>query len=134
MSKTIFPPPEFSGKSYEAWCRELKLWRTLTDLDKKKQAPAIALSLKGKYREVAMSLTDDEMTAESGFDNLLTKLDQKFKKDKVDLAYEAYNNFERYRRSQSTSIVEFVNEFESRYDEMAKYDMKYPKRLRGVSF
>ena len=26
--------------------------------------------------------------------------------------------------------MEFVNEFESRYDEMAKYDMKYPKKVK----
>ena len=30
--------------------------------------------------------------------------------------------------------MELVNEFESRYDEMAKYDMKYPEKVKGCKF
>ena len=39
-------PPAFTAlKSYSRWIEEIKVWQALTDLDKKKQGLAIALSL-----------------------------------------------------------------------------------------
>ena len=39
------PPALTALKSYSRWTEEIKVWQALTDLDKKKQGLAIALSL-----------------------------------------------------------------------------------------
>ena len=43
-------PPAFNStiKPYSRWIEEIKAWRSLTDLDKKKQGLAVALSLDEK--------------------------------------------------------------------------------------
>ena len=50
MSNYKAPPVFKEDMSYEAWKKELAIWTTFTDLDKKKQGPAIFLSLNGKLR------------------------------------------------------------------------------------
>ena len=45
----MFQPPILkSGEDFENWEHEIKIWQCVMDLKKKKQAPAIYLSLEGK--------------------------------------------------------------------------------------
>uniref|UniRef100_A0AAV2KD24 Uncharacterized protein n=1 Tax=Knipowitschia caucasica TaxID=637954 RepID=A0AAV2KD24_KNICA len=50
------PPPFEEGKLYESWKNEVGIWARVTDLEKKKQALAVALSLSGRARETAMEI------------------------------------------------------------------------------
>ena len=56
-------PPSFSeAKPYNRWVDEIKVWQTVTELDKKKQGPAIALSLpenEGTIRDKVFSELGD---------------------------------------------------------------------------
>ena len=42
------PPALKDDDSYEKWLKELAIWQLYTDLDKKKQGPALTLRLTGK--------------------------------------------------------------------------------------
>ena len=48
MANYKAPPVFKEDTSHEAWEKELAIRTTFTDLDKKKQGPAIFLSLNGK--------------------------------------------------------------------------------------
>ena len=101
-------PPDFAGKTYEAWRREVSLWQHVTDLDIKKQAAALALSLTGQYRDIATSIDDSQLNCDDGVKNLLETLDKTFKKNSCDLAYESYKQFEHYRRCEDSTMLQYI--------------------------
>ena len=62
--------------NYELWKKEIKLLKTFTDLDAKKQGPAIRLSLTGEAREAALELSVENLNSDTGVVQLLAKLDE----------------------------------------------------------
>lgn len=66
-------PPTFSeSKPYNRWIDEIKVWQTVTELDKRKQGSAIALSLpedESNIRDKVFSeLGVDKLNKEDGVD------------------------------------------------------------------
>ena len=109
-------PPVFNETiSYESWKNEIEVWRLVTDLSKEKQALAIVLSLSGKAREKARELNIAVINVATGVDLLIQKLDEIFKKEEVDGAYEAYNKFEHFKRDQEKSMINYIIEFDELY-------------------
>ena len=45
------PPVLSETKSYQQWSKQLNIWQMITDVDKKKIALVVILSLSGKARE-----------------------------------------------------------------------------------
>ena len=62
--------------NYELWKKEIKLWKTFTDLDAKKQGPEICLSFTGKACEAALDLSVENLNSDVGVVQLLTKFDE----------------------------------------------------------
>lgn len=120
-------PPSFNEKtSYESWKNEIEIWRLVTDLDKKKQALAITLSLSGRARESALEIAAHDLNTDTGMDVLLSKLDSVFLKEEKDRQYEAYTEFDRINRQSGTSMVDYIIEFEQRYNKIRKFKMELP--------
>lgn len=119
-------PPKFDEETYDSWKNELAIWVLVTDLDKKKQALAVTLSLSGKAREAALAIDASELNKDDGIKTLLAELDKVFQKERVDSAYEAYKTFDAYRKADSTSMSEYIIEFDQRYQKTRKYDMALP--------
>ena len=69
------------------------LWTLVTDLDEKKRGVAVALSLSGPRREVAMEVPSTELNQENGLESLLNKLETVFGIDTVDAAFISYDSF-----------------------------------------
>ncbi len=87
-------PPVFDEKkSYESWKNEVEIWRLVTDLDKKKQALAVALSLMGRARDSVMEIAAGDLNKDDGMTTLLTKLAL------------AYTEFDRVTRESGVSFV-----------------------------
>ena len=109
-------PPILDGsKSYETWKVEIAAWERCTDLPKNKRAMAIALSLTGKARSQAMLMDINVLNEDNGVTQILAELDKVFQKDAIDLAYDAYTNFDKYVKSDDVSMTDYVTEFEQRY-------------------
>ena len=106
------PPALSKSTSYENWLKELKIWQLYTEIKKEKQGPAIFLTLEGKAREAVLELDVENISGESGIDNIIKKLDSLYKKDTVQVAYEAYDKFERFKRPENMSMKNFIIEFE----------------------
>ena len=98
--------------TYEQWLKELEIWQCFTDIPKAKQAPAIFLTLEGKAREAVLELDVANLSCDDGVKNLTTRLDKLYSKDKAQQAYEAYDDFERFKRPENMPMAEFINEFE----------------------
>ncbi|CAL9707805.1 unnamed protein product [Knipowitschia caucasica] len=120
------PPPFEEGKLYESWKNEVGIWARVTDLEKKKQALAVALSLSGRARETAMEIPVDELNEDTGMKILLDKLDSLFLKEEKDRIYEAYTDFDRIVKHESVSMADYIIDFEQRYSRMRKHKMELP--------
>ncbi|CAG2237353.1 unnamed protein product [Mytilus edulis] len=100
----------------------------VTELDKKRGL-ALALSLQGKPREVALEITPEDLNVDEGVDKLIIELDKLFEKDKTDQAYAAYTAFDKYHRESSIKMCDYIIEFEQKYNKCKKYDMPLPDAI-----
>lgn len=126
------PPVFTTQKPYSRWVDEIKAWEALTDLDKNKRGIAIALSLpeegQSSIRDKVFSdLTLDALKADDGVNQLIAFMDKIFKKDELSEAYEAYTEFDRFRRSKVSSMENYVTEFEKLYNKTKKFKMDLPQ-------
>ena len=83
-----------------------------TDLSKSRQVPAIFLTLEGKTREAILELEVDKLSCDGGVKNIIEQLDKLYLKDKTQTAYLAYDQFEKFRRSSTMSVSDYIIEFE----------------------
>jgi transposase InsO family protein len=123
------PPKLGPDTNYESWKNEVEMWRLVTDLEKKKQALAVALSLTGKAREVALEIDADELNRNDGLTRLLNSLDKVFEKEAKDLSYAAYTEFDKFRKRPDMSMEDYVIEFERLYNKCRKYRMILPDAI-----
>ena len=107
------PPLLSFYKSYTDWKKLLQIWTGFTSLEKKKQGPALVLTLDGKAQEAALELTSDEIYADSGVPNIIKRLDKIYMKDSLTEKYNAIENFESFKRS-GNNMKEFLIEFDKR--------------------
>ena len=115
--------------AYDTWRREISLWQRVTELTKKKQAMAVALSLSGKYREVATSISTDDLDSDNGTTELLKVMDENFKKESLDTAYETYVSFEQLQRGENT-MSDFIVEFEAVNNRLKSCGIDLPAELK----
>ena len=106
--------------------KELAIWQLYTDLDKKKQGPALTLSLTGKARDCVLELPVDDIGTEGSVKKIIDRRDKLFLKDKVQNAYIAYETFESFKRSSEMSVTEYNNESERLHHKLKEYDMGLP--------
>ena len=126
-------PPDFSKcKSYERYKQELKAWRIVTDLPKKKQGIAIALSLPedgdetGIREKVFEELELEDLERDTGLDTLIAFFDKNLGKDDVADLFEKFEDFEDYGRGKETSIMEYIKNFDQKYNRLVKLNMSLP--------
>ena len=78
-SKNYKLPPGFDErKSYENCKNEVEMWKRVTELDKKKQALAVALPLKGRAKDIALEIPAEDLDKDNGMTTLIQELDKVF--------------------------------------------------------
>ena len=75
------PPPFTEGDDYDVWKKDLELWQMFTELDVKKQAIAVHLSLTGRARSATTELSIEDMKSTDAMKILIAKLDRVFARD-----------------------------------------------------
>ncbi|CAL9697179.1 unnamed protein product [Knipowitschia caucasica] len=114
-------PPKFDeARPYECWKNEVSIWRLVTELDKTKQALAVALGLEGRARETALEISAVDLNKDDGMETLLAKLDAVFLREEKDRAYEAYSHFDSITKGSALSMADYIIDFEQRYNRMKK--------------
>ena len=79
------------------------------------------LTLEGKARETILNLDIQEIKAKNGVENIVKALNKLYLKDKLQMAYETYNVFERFCRPEKMSIKEYIYEFECLLNKTKKH-------------
>lgn len=98
-SKRFFVPPELSDvQEIDNWLREIEIWQCVTELEKKKQGPAIYLSLSENIRHSCSDISVTTLSQDTGVETLTNKLKTLFAKDENTLAFIAYEKFECFQR------------------------------------
>ena len=80
--------------SYLTLKKKIQLWKTFMDPIPKKQAPAICLFLSGNTRKAELQLLVEIFNSHEGVTELMKTLDILYVKDKDQIIYEAYDEFE----------------------------------------
>lgn len=122
------PPEMRDDLLYDDWKKELKIWCSFTDLDKKRQGPALFLTLKGKARETVLAEVEvAKLQADDGVDKVTEALDKLYKRNASESAFTAFENFIKFRRHSSMSISDFIIEFNIRLGKIKSHEMDLPE-------
>ena len=120
------PPELHEAIEYVAWKKEIEIWKIVCKYDKKEMAPAVTLSLKGSAREAAREMSIADLNADDGLDKLITKLDGLYLKDEKQRKYVAIKSFEKFTRSSSQTLDDYINEFERYYNKIKTHGVNLP--------
>ena len=128
---TKTPPELYNDVNYEDWKRDVEIWKMFTDLEKKKQGPALYLSLKGNAKECVRELKPADIGGEDGFQLILNKLDTVYE-DNINLrTFNAFKTFYDFRRPADMSIKEFIIHYESLYHKLISYKVNLPEGVQS---
>ena len=95
MAKFMIAPPQLEPSNNTSWKKEMVFWEHATNVDKKKLAARVYLTLTGKAREAILEILPTDLNEEDGLSKLYSKLDELFKEDENEAALETYHEFER---------------------------------------
>ena len=122
MASNNKTPPAFkNGDDYDKWCKKIRIWQSFTNLDDTKQGPALFLVLEDDAQDAVLELDPAKIEAKDGVKNIISCLDELFKKDKTQSAFEALEAFEGYKRPRDLPMTDFCNEFERLYNKTKTY-------------
>ena len=118
----VKPPVLRSGETYEMWKKKIRLWEKCTNLARDARAPAIVLILEGAAQTAALKIDTDTLASDDGVEALLTKLDKLFKEDEDQITFSVYDTFEKFRKTDSMSLTEYLIQFELLYEKAKAYN------------
>ena len=129
MAVNFKNPPEMRDDLlYDDWKKELQIWSMFTDLEKKRQGPAIFLTLKGKARETILAeIKPTDMSKDNGVDTITASLDKLYVKNESASAFNAFENFSRFRRPSNMSIKDYMIDFNLRLCKIRSHAMDLPE-------
>ena len=132
MSK-LKAPPVFNADedSYEDFKRELEIWDSFTELEKKKRGPAVYLSLQKKTKQALRGLKPAELSADDGLLKIIDKLDEVYLADSSTRAYTAFQRFYNCKREEGETFEAFIIRFEDKYSDMSQYEMTLPDSIKA---
>ena len=109
------PPFDKDVDDYLKWKKKFKLWQSITDVAETKHGGLLVLRLDDSTQEKILELvTEEQIKAANGADTVITQLDQLVGVEATVTAFEAYEQFETYKRPHNVSIKDYCSEFQSR--------------------
>ena len=124
------PPAWPSDMTYESWKTEIDIWMAVTELKAEKQAPAVALTLTDRKREIAKETPLAELKSVDGMKILLEKFKKAFQREEIDIAFDDYVKFEQHKRDYNTSVAEHLINFDTiLYAKLLQHKMVVPDAI-----
>ena len=121
MSSINKTSPSLSGsKSYDDWLKAVNIWRKFTSLEPEKQVPAIVLLLE-ELQDGVLELDNGIIYGKDSVDKIIARLNKIYKKDELTQKYNALELFKKYKRQDSTTICNFLTEFEKCFFKTRSY-------------
>ena len=108
-------PPPFDRKvdDYTKWKKNFAIWQSITDVVNTKQGGLLVLGLDEDTRDEVMQVLTTENLKE-GAKTVIDELDKIFEVDESLTAYEAFEEFNSYKRPSNVTIRDFCREFQIR--------------------
>ena len=88
--------------------------------------------MSGTARETVLELPAADLNKNDGMTTLVGKLDNLFLKEAKDCAYEAYQNFDSFYKSDEMIMTDYIIEFEQRYSKSKRYEMTLPDAVLAL--
>ena len=110
-------PPPFNAKTddFNKWLKKFNLWTTLTDIPKVRIGASLVLQLDDDTQDTILELVKEEdIGKENGYQTVIDKLKEIFRKDESITAFEVYEELENYKRPPEMAIPKYCSEFEKR--------------------
>ena len=139
MTRVKDPPVWQSGQSYEDYKKEIKVWQLLKSATDIEEGPLLFRALSGKAKEAANELSIAEIGAKDGLKSILDKLDTLYEAEKNQRIYTELEGSEKFKRSSSMTMKDYLIEFERRHAKLKNDNSVYPdgvlayKVLRGAN-
>ena len=132
MSSNWKAPPRLK-EPYISWKEELAIWEAFTDLDKKKQGPALFLSLPNpsSARDAVLELGATVINGADGVKLILQKLDSLFLKDVNILKYQAWRKF---IRPSNMNMSDYTIEFNKLYTLCKSNGLALPSGVLAIQY
>ena len=129
--KKLLPPKFSEDRPYDDWKRLVSWWKIQTDIAADKQGLAIASSLQGKALDDVLQLDDKDINCATGADNVIKQLDAIFKKNSLTQKIDDIEKFEKLRRTDNSTIKEYILDFEKCICQLKAHKIEYPKDVKG---
>ena len=120
------PPVLNEDTQYESWVKEVDLWSACCKLEQNQQGPALALSLSGNARQAALNVDSGTLKSNGGLAAVINKLNGLYLKDENQRIYVALKSFEQYKRPQTLSMDNYLNEFDLKYGKLKGHAIVLP--------
>ena len=124
-------PPPFSGQHYAKWRKEVHLWTRLTDLKEELKALAIVMALEGRPRDIGLQIDPEKLETRTGVKLLLDKLDECYKQEDADEAFNAWLKFSTMRRQEGMSMEQFLVEHDHAASEAESHKLTVPDAVEA---
>ena len=119
------------SSSYEAFVKEIKIWRLLKVCTAEEEGPMLFRTLTGKAKEAAMKLQVEQIGSAQGLDLILKELNKLYLSDENTRMFTALERFEQYKRPNELGISQFILEFEDLHDKVKQFNVNYPDVVLG---
>ena len=116
MGEFACPIPFFDPErdDYSIWKKEAQLWDNSTSLAKSKRGAALFLKLKGRASTVIDNLENSVLTSDTGVEQILNLLDEKFLPDLFDKEFWPLHDLFTFRKMQDMPMADYLIHFEQK--------------------
>ena len=115
--------------TFELWEKKVELWQAVTDLKKEQQGPALVLALTEKAQDEVLDIPISNIKSNEGVSLIVAKLAKIYKKDTIDSAYDAFEEFIYFKRPEEMKIQTYVCEFEKRHSKAKRHGCELSKSI-----
>ena len=125
---TLVLPPEFTERSYQAYKKNLEIWKLLKTCTAKEQGPIVVTSLpnNSKAKAAALELSPEVIGADDGLKRVLEKLDKLYDTDNNHKICSDLERFENIKRLPHMNMRSFICEFERLHNDLSAHGIIYP--------
>jgi hypothetical protein len=128
--------PKFKRESIQMYLDELKVWKMVTDVEKKKQGLLVWLSLptdepSNIKQFINDSIGPDDLAKDDGIDKLIAAMKEAFEQEGEIEAFTKWKEFDKVRRKEGEDVRTFANRFNMAYNAIAKKQITIPVSTRS---
>ena len=139
MATSKIPTPSFyHGQNYNIFKKEVRIWQKITNIEPKHQALHLICNLPGRDKDplgIKNSLLekadDDDLNTNDGVKKLFKLMDEFLGKDELEEAYELYEEFDSFSRSDD-DWIKFITDYDVYYQRLKNKDTPLPEWLLGL--